>query len=153
MENFEKLLNKTYRFLSFRPRAIKEVEDYLKKKKASDVDLQKIVEKLKSQKFLNDEEFARWWIESRTKARPRSSRLIKLELKQKAIDKELIESIFENSEEVASDFEKAYALAIKRVPRLKNLERQKAYEKLGRFLAGRGFNWDTIKEVIDQVLK
>lgn len=153
MENFEKLLNKTYRFLSFRPRSIKEVEDYLKRKKAIDVDTKKIIEKLKSQKFLDDEEFARWWIESRTKARPRSSRLIKLELKQKGIDKELIDSIFENSTEVVSDFEKAYALALKKAPKLKNLDRKKAYEKLGRFLASRGFNWDTIKEVIDQVLK
>jgi regulatory protein len=153
MENFEKLLNKTYKFLSFRPRSIKEVEDYLKKKKTTDVDLKRVIEKLKSQKFLNDEEFARWWIESRTKARPRSSRLITLELKQKGIEKELIDSIFENSKEIASDFEKAYALALKRAPKLKNLERQKAYEKLARFLASRGFNWDTIKEVIDQVLK
>ena len=54
MDNFTKLLNKTYRFLSYRQRSIKEVDDYLAKKKASSLDSKRIINKLKEQKFLDD---------------------------------------------------------------------------------------------------
>ena len=109
MDNFAKLLNKAYRFLSYRPRSVKEVEDYLLKKssfaKASEGQekqeieklIDSIINKLKEQKFLNDFEFAKWWIESRAKFKPRALKIIKLELRQKGIDKELIEQVLEQA--------------------------------------------------------
>ena len=104
MDNFTKLLNKTYRFLSYRQRSIKEVDDYLAKKKASSLDSKRIINKLKEQKFLDDELFAKLWIESRNKFKPRATRIIKFELKQKGIDKELIEGLFEDGEDLKSYF-------------------------------------------------
>ncbi|OGH11707.1 MAG: hypothetical protein A3B38_03400 [Candidatus Levybacteria bacterium RIFCSPLOWO2_01_FULL_36_13] len=152
MDNFTKLLNKTYRFLSYRQRSIKEVDDYLAKKKASSLDSKRIINKLKEQKFLDDFEFAKWWIEQRSKIKPKAHRIIKFELKQKGIDKELIEDLFEDGEDLKSDLEKALDLAGRKIARYKNLDRQKIYEKMGRFLASKGFDWDTIKKVVDQLI-
>lgn len=149
MDNFDKLYEKTLRFLSFRPRSEKEIRDYLTKKKSHDLTTKKIVEKLKEHKFLNDEEFAKWWIEQRTRVKPRADRVIKFELTLKGIEKELIDNLLSKDNE--SDLKKAEGLAQIRMKRLRNIEdRRKVYEKLGRFLASKGFNYDIIKEVIDR---
>ncbi len=154
-DNFGVSLNRALRFLSFRPRSEKEIRDYLKLKiknlelriKQEMIDL--VIDKLKEQKFVDDIEFTKWWIEQRTKVKPRASRLIKFELKQKGISDELIQ----NSElRIKNDFDKAMVLAEKRMPRYKNETPKKIYEKLGRFLASKGFDYDTIKEVIDRTL-
>lgn len=149
MDTLDKFYERTLRFLSFRQRSEKEIRDYLKKKDADDLTAKKIIDKLKEHKFLNDEEFAKWWVEQRTRVKPKADRVIKYELKQKGIDLKIIESLFENEDR--SDFEKALVLAEKKMKRLDKLEdKRKVYERLGRFLASKGFNYDTIKEVIDR---
>lgn len=149
MDTLDKFYERTLRFLSFRQRSEKEIRDYLKKKNADDLTAKKIIEKLKEHKFLNDEEFAKWWVEQRTRVKPKADRVIKYELKQKGIDLKIIESLFVNEDK--SDFEKAFMLAEKKVKRLDKIEdKRKVYERLGRFLASKGFNYDTIKEVIDR---
>ncbi len=159
MEEFEKFYNQALKFLSYRPRSEKEIRDYLKikYKKSNFKDLEssidKVVRKLKEQKFIDDEEFAKLWIESRNRSKPRSLRLIKLELKRKGISEEQIESGIKNQESgIKTDLDQAKTLAEVRIERLKGLDRQKIYEKLGRYLASKGFGWDTIKQVVDEVL-
>lgn len=162
MDAFEKLYQKTLRFLTFRPRSEKEIRDYLKKKsslaKASggqesnelEAVINSIIKKLKEQNFINDEEFTKWWIEQRTKIKPRAEKIIKFELLQKGIDKVLVEDILKSSN--ISEFDKAKDLVLRKIKRYEKLDRNKQYEKMSRFLASKGFDWDTIKEVIDQVL-
>ena len=165
MDIFEKLLNKTYRFLSYRPRSEKEVIEYLKKKsffskitedkERQDLEqvINSVVKKLKEQKFLDDREFAKWWIEQRSKVKPKALKFIIFELKQKGIEKDLIEEVLESKEfEIVSDFDKAFKLAQKRINRYRGETPKKAYEKMARFLASKGFDYDIIKKVIDQVL-
>ena len=154
-DDFSVNLNRALRFLSFRPRSEKEIRDYFKIKnqkskiKIDEKIIESIIKKLKENKFINDEEFVKWWIEQRTRIKPRASRLIKFELKQKGISDELIQ----NSElRIKNDFEKAMVLAEKRMPRYKNEEPKKVYEKMSRFLASKSFDYDIIKQVIDQVL-
>ena len=145
----DKFYNKALEFLSYRPRSEKEVRDKLATKKVEPDIIGKIISKLKEKKFIDDEEFAKGWIESRLRFKPRSSRLIKLELKQKGIDPEIINNL---QLTINSDLESAKKLVEKRIERLKNLPKQEIYQKLGRFLASKGFNWDTIKKSIDGIL-
>jgi regulatory protein len=165
MDDFEKYYKASIRFLSFRPRSEKELKDYLAKKssfaKASEgqekVQLQavinSIIASLKRDRFLNDEEFVKWWVEQRTILKPKASRVIKFELKQKGIAKDLIDNFFENDESSTSDSAKALALAEKKLRTIHDQsDKYKVKEKLGRFLASKGFDWDTIKEVIDRTL-
>jgi regulatory protein len=159
MDNFNIFYKKALNFLSFRPRSEKEIRNYLSGKERpsfirkiipSEETIEKIISKLKEYKFLNDEEFAKWWIEQRTLIKPKAGRVIRMELKQKGIDKELVDELLKNEKE--SDFEKAKKLAEKRMPRYSKIkEKRKVFEKLGRFLVSKGFNYDIIKEVIDQI--
>jgi regulatory protein len=166
MDEFEKNYNRALRFLSYRVRSEKEIRDYLESKiqnsefKIKEEIINAIVEKLKRYHFINDEEFARIWIQSRTKLKPRALRVIQYELKQKGITEEIINSQLSmikdsRSEESGQnlDLESAKVLVKRKISKYKDLSKHEIYEKLGRFLAGKGFNWDVIKKSIDEISK
>jgi|SRR3990167_8073039 len=155
---FNKYYNLTLRFLSFRPRSKKEIKEYLSRKKVDEEVVNKIIQKLEEFNFLNDEEFAKWLIEQRTKFKPRSLRLIKLELKQKGISLDIIEdqilSIWQaqDKNEKIDDLEIAKRVIEPKIHKYKNLPKHEIYRKLGSFLARRGFSYDIIKQSIDEIL-
>ena len=132
----KKLLDKAYRFLSFRPRSEKEIKDYLKKKKTPARFVQKIIDELKRQKLVDDLEFSRWWIEQRNTFRPKGKIALKIELRQKGVTREIMEEVIE---EMVDEF----ALAKKVFQKKKSPD----------FLARRGFSWSTIKKVLDESAK
>ena len=160
MDYFEKFYNSALRFLSYRPRSEKEIRDRLRiRNQESGIKnltllIDQVIQKLKEYKFIDDVEFAKKWIESRLRLKPRSLRLIEMELKQKGISDEIIESGIKNQESrMGGDLTQAKRLAEKRIERLRGLAKQEIYQKLGRFLASKGFDWDIIKQSIDEVLK
>jgi regulatory protein len=153
MDDFEKFYKAAIRYLSFRARSEKELSDYLTKKHCEPLTLKRIIDSLIRDHFLNDEEFARMWIRERTLIKPKAIRVIKMELKQKGISKEMIESLFENSDDSPIDLDLAVKLAEKKLRTIHDQsDKYKVKEKLGRYLAGKGFDWDTIKAAIDQTL-
>lgn len=153
MDDFEKFYKAAIRYLSFRPRSEKELGDYLAKKECDPLICKRIIDSLTRNKFLNDEEFARMWIRERTLIKPKAIRVIKIELRQKGIGKELIESLFENSDDSPVDLDLAVKLAEKKLRTIHDqTDKYKVKEKLGRYLASKGFDWDNIKAAIDQAL-
>lgn len=154
MDLYDKYLNNTLRFLSYRGRSEKEIRDYLQKKNAPREIIEKIITYCKEYNFLNDEKFARDWVRSRTTYRLKSKWIIKMELQKKGIDQEIIEKTLnaKGNEEI-SDTQQVKKLLEKRLSRYKDLPRDKLYQKLGGFLARRGFGWDIIKKSIDDILK
>jgi regulatory protein len=166
----DKFYNKALRFLSYRPRSEEEIRKYLRHSRPDrsstrsrtdsrfreddTIDIiEKVIAKLKEQKFLNDGEFAKWWIESRLRFRPRSINLIKRELLQKGVDRDLIDAQISNlKSQISNELENAQKLIEKKIKRYRNLSKQEIYQKLGSYLARRGFDWETIKKSIDEVL-
>ncbi len=154
MDYYQKYLESAIRFLGYRPRSEKEVKDNLLKKKAPTEIIDKIISWLKEQRFLNDEEFAKWWIEQRTTFRPKGIRIVKLELKQKGIGQDIIDKVLQSSElRIQNDDESAKKIVEKKIGKYKDLPKYEIYQKLGAHLARRGFDWDTIKSSIDEVLR
>jgi len=153
-DKVKKYLENTYRYLSIRNRSEKEIVDYLTKKKAEPETITVIIERLKKQKFLDDEVFARGWITQRARFRPKGKSALKFELQQKGIGRELIEKILaEENEDRPDELTQAKNLIGRRIEKVKDLPRQEIYAKVGGFLARRGFDWETIKRSIDEVLK
>lgn len=153
VDDFEKFYNRTLRFLSYRPRSIKEITDFLKKKKVQPPVVTKILKKLKELDLVNDKEFARWWVEQRTTFRPKGIYSIKQELKIKGISEDLIEKIISNEQFLISNKDAARKLVEKEASRYKGFSKQEKYQKLSQFLARRGFDWETIKTTVDEVLR
>lgn len=155
VEEFEKYYIMAANFLSYRNRSEKEIRDKLKSKNAGDDIVEQVISKLKEQKFLDDAQFAKEWVRSRTTYRLKSTRIIRIELLKKGIDKEIIDKVLREGDEEygrVDDLEQAKKLAQSRIGRYKGMTKQEIYQKLGGFLARRGFGWETIKAAIDQTM-
>ena len=164
------LYTRVLQYLNIRPRSEKEIRDYIARQLAKPkvvkyiqddfgVLTDRLVSRLKSQKFLNDLEFALWFIRSRTTFKPKGKRLISLELQQKGISKELIEQAFiaydaeqiEHQEEERDEVALARQLLEKKRKKYEGMDRQERFHKAGSMLARRGFDLETIKQAIDAV--
>lgn len=122
-------LDRALRYLSYRPRSESEIRQHL------GIDYTpELASKLKKLNLVNDNEFAKWYIESRSRSRPRSARLLSLELKRKGLE-------IKNLKLEISELELAKN-ALKKKPNLKSRE------QTIRFLHSRGFSWDTIETVL-----
>lgn len=164
MDQYKYHYARAIKLLARRPRSEKEVRDNLLKKSAQGRDLasggkkippevlENIINKLKEQKFVNDEEFAAWWIEQRTRVTPRSMRLIRFELLQKGIQKDVIESAVSGQELAVDEMSTARKIVEKKFPKYKSLSREEIYQMLGGHLARKGYNWDVIKRSIDAAI-
>ena len=149
----KKYLNIALRFLFFFSRSEKEVRDNLLKKNAPYEIIEQIISWLLDHKFIDDEEFARRFIEQRIKLRPRGMRVIKMELRQKGISQEIIEEITAKNEgEEDNELAMAKRIVEKKIIKYKGLEKRDIYQKLGSHLASKGFNWDIIKQSIDSCI-
>lgn len=147
----DKILVKVYRFLSYRPRSEKEIRDYLAKKKTSPLLTSLVIRTLEEQKYLDDREFTQWWVDQRIKFRPVGERVLKAELSQKGISKEIVEEVVSCQLSVTSSRDLALKAAKKKLHRCKGLDQTEFRRKMGAFLARRGFDWETIREVTEKI--
>lgn len=147
----EKVLNKVYRFLSFRPRSRKEIERYLRGKKVGEVFKNLVIRQLERQGYVDDWKFACWWVEQRIEGRPVSKEILKRELFQKGISPKISSKIIQSLLPPPNLL--ALKVAQKKAERYKDLPLAELRRKLTRILARRGFDWETIKETVDKIQK
>jgi len=149
----KRILDYCINFLSFRPRTEKEVTDYIIKKistkqnipfqQAKDSKIiSEIIKKLKKYKYINDKDFIAWWIKSRNDSKQKGIRLIKLELRQKGIAKDLLDQVSENSDDQLKLALKALA---KRKGKWQRTDPKLLKSKALYYLGSRGFDMETIK--------
>jgi regulatory protein len=134
-------------FLSYRARSESEIRRNLRKHEIPDTVIEETIERLRQDGLANDREFASAWVENRNTFRPRSRRMMALELKQKGLDDQAIQSAVDGVDDEAS----AYEAAQKRAARFKGLEWNEFRKKLSEFLARRGFSYSVIAPVVTRV--
>lgn len=144
----ERVYNRAIRFVSIRPRSEKEIRLWFKRKKIPSDVTGKVFNQLKSAGFVDDRAFVLWWVDQRIAFRPKSLRVIKLELLDKGVSREVIDEVLANSQ-MPSEFETASELKKRLDARLGNLSSDKRRERLIAFLARRGFDWEVIRKLVD----
>ncbi len=150
---FDRYYNLSLRYLSYRPRSEKEIKDYLEKKSTNTPALTQeiivqIIGKLKEYNFLNDLDFAKFWVEQRTKFKKKPIRVIEYELSQKGIDQDLIEEVLSKFDAKDLDFENAKKLADKKMDFYRGLPEDKRREKVMSYLLRKGFNYEIVKKAL-----
>lgn len=138
---------KALKFLSYKNRSLKEINDYLVKKNFSSIEIGKTIEKLIEYKFIDDDKFSEIFIRSR-QLKGKSKKLISLELKQKGINVETIEKNLEKSQD---DLKTAKQYLEKRINQFKNLDPEKRKNRIISRLQSRGYNWDIIREILKNI--
>jgi regulatory protein len=92
------VLDAAARFLEARSRSVAEVRRRLVTAGYRPELVDEAVSRLVQQGYLDDEAFARAWVESRDRARPRGERALRLELIQKGIARETIDAVIDERE-------------------------------------------------------
>lgn len=141
----EVIYNKVLQFATIRPRSEKEIKFWFQRKKVYPELAERVFNRLKSLRLVDDLAFARWWVDQRLTFRPKGRRALSMELRQKGVDREIIEEALE----VVDDKSVASTLARSHLARLTHLPPEIQRQKLSDFLARRGFSWEIIKEVVE----
>ncbi len=135
--------DKALTHLSATRKTEKQIRDFLTKKGYLPVVCDFVVDKLRAYDFINDADYAKAYAESAVKKK--GGRLIRMELKNKGLSEETIDGALDAQEEGA-ELGAATELA-KKYMRGKPWDKptlQKAY----RYLMGKGFDYDVIKEAL-----
>jgi regulatory protein len=143
----ERAFQQAMLFLSYRARSESEIRKNLRKHEIPDVVIEQTLERLRQDGLANDDQFAQTWVENRTTFRPRSRRMMAMELKQKGLADEAIQSAIQNVDDEAS----AYEAAQKRAARFKGLEWNDFRKKLSEFLGRRGYSYSVIAPVVTRI--
>lgn len=157
---FGKLYARALEYCLMRPHSVREVRDYLRRKtiatryKSRSGELRerlgyspalvpRVLEKLQHKRYLDDEQFARWWFENRNVGKGTSLRKLKVELRSKGVETDIVERmIAENLRDDATELQKLIA---------KKRSRYADDQKLAQYLLRQGFRYDDIRLAIGLV--
>jgi regulatory protein len=145
-DQIEVALQRAINFINYRPRSENEVRKNLKKKNIEEEVIEEVIERLLKGGLVDDLNFANLWVENRSEFRPRGRRALRMELRQKGIEDEVIESAIADIDE--DDL--AYQAAKKQARKYQHLEWQDYQKKMYGFLARRGFDYGIISIVISK---
>ncbi len=132
------------RFLSYRPRTRAEVRRNLEKHETPPAVVETVLERLQENGLLDDAAFAHAWVENRLAFRPRGARVLRQELRQRGVPDEITEAVLESS--LPNETDLAYRAGQKRLRRLSRLPWQEFRQKMGAYLARRGFSYEAASE-------
>ena len=111
--------------------------------------IQEVVSRLESQNYINDQDFARYFIENRHQNKGISTKRLVQELKIKGVDSNIIEQAMfdQGTGNLLRDEEVEIEKMIK-----KQLRKTSDCQKIIAYLARQGFSYDLIKSKLDQFL-
>ena len=146
----ETTYQKALHFLSYRPRSAMEVRQNLSKRDIPEALVEETVNRLLRAGLVNDQEFARAWIENRNSFHPRSKSALRMELRRKGLSDDIVQPVLD---EQVDEEALAFEAARKYSRRLAGLEWLEFRKKLSGFLARRGFSYTTLSPVVSEVWK
>lgn len=141
LSGFDKVYGLALRYVAMRPRSQWEIETYLRRKDLDETASAQIIEKLAKLSLIDDEAFAKAWVNHRRIVRQTSKRRLSMELKQKHIASDIIEKVLR--EEEVTDKDELRKLVDKKRTRYPDKT------KLMQYLARQGFSYDDIKSALE----
>ena len=135
------------RYLGPRPRSVSEIRRHLRTKRFDEPAIDQAVDQLRAQRYIDDEAFARYWVEQRDTHRPRGERAIVSELMQKGIARDVIDLVI-GEREPDVDVKRAREAIRRPITRWMTLSEIERKRKIHQYLAQRGFSYDVIEEVL-----
>ena len=134
------------RYLGMRPRSSAEIVTYLKRKEYDETIVAVVVRRLVEHHYLDDEAFARFWVDNRNRFRPRGSQALRYELRQKGVERETIDTTLEEQDDDGA----AWVAIEGKIGRWADLDKIEFEQKLMAFLARRGFRFDVCRRAAAQ---
>ncbi len=139
-------LNAGLYFLSYRPRSESEVRARLQRRGFLADEIEPTVAHLREMHLLDDTAFAEYWKENRGTFRPRSQRMLKVELRRKGLGSDVINEALAGIDEG----ENAYKAAAAKARTISTADYRVFSQKLGGFLQRRGFNYSVVNQTLNR---
>lgn len=136
----DKAYGNALRYVAMRPRSTWEVQTYLRRKEVDEPLADQIIERLRRVDLIDDLSFARAWVANRRLLKATSKRKLRLELMQKHVPEQAIETVLREDE---TDEHDVLRQLIERKRR-----RYPDDTKLMQYLARQGFGYDEIKRAL-----
>ena len=143
--------NNAYAMLRQRPRSEFEIRSRLKLKGYGNEVIEFVVEGLRSAGEIDDARFAKLWVENRMHLNPVGDVVLRHKLKEKGLSDPIIEAALAGKAEEYDEYEVAFNMAREQFERLKKLDRRKALKRVYDFLLRRGFKYDTVRRIIENI--
>ncbi|MQF97994.1 MAG: regulatory protein RecX [SAR202 cluster bacterium] len=146
LPQFQKALSQALRYISYQQRSVFEVRTKLLAKYPLDT-TEAVLQRLRELLLLDDERFAAQWVESRIKGKPRSIKLLSVELSRKGISSEVIASSVSN----VDDEHNAYVAGKKFLDKRMLNGVNKVKLKLLGHLTRRGYSYTVIRKAVEML--
>lgn len=143
ISDFGKAYERALIYVMIRPRSVREVQDYARRKKWTPEDTAAIIQKLQVRGYLDDANFARAWVENRVLGSKTSRRKLQMELKAKGVTDDIIRHALENAQFDDGNALKELIAKKRRLPKYAADE-----QKLMQYLARQGFSFDDIRQAL-----
>jgi regulatory protein len=148
----QECLDRAMKYLSGRLHSREELRKKLARQEYSAAMIDEVLEELKRLGYVDDDRFAKTKALSAAQHKHHGPRRAMMELMRAGVKKDVADAavgeVYESNDNVAE----ARKLAMKQAERLKKLDPQVAKRRLAGMLARRGFDYDAIKPVLDEVL-
>ncbi len=151
-EEISKAKSYVYRILARRMYTTREIRDKLVERGYVDKIIEDVIATLERYGYLNDKTYAQEWIESRMRSKPKGKIALRRELESKGIDRSIIEDALSQAFDQSKESEMALDLARRKARSFNADDPVAAKRKLQSFLLRRGFDFETVKGVIEQVI-
>ncbi len=139
-------------FLATRPRSVGETTRRLQHLGYPPALVEDVVTRLVEVGYLDDDAFARTWVESRDRARPRGENALRRELTQKGVSRQVVDEVMVERLEASEDGDPNVAAATallgrKRAALAREPDERKRRQKAYALLARNGFDPETCRTV------
>jgi len=150
---FGKVYTRALEYVFTRPRSQREMRDYLYRKtrdapmknglmrKGVSVELtERVFNRLVEKGYLDDEKFARFWVENRNLRKGTSLRKLQAELASKGVERAIVDRMLDQGNRL--DSEEILKIIAKKASRYSDEQKLMAY------LVRQGFSYDDVKEAL-----
>lgn len=143
----DKALNRALKYLGYKMRTKNEVYEYLLRKNFSEEDVLYAVQRLEELKYLDDSEYANFWIKDRFNFFNQGKYKIRQDLLKKGIEKDLVDNKIDDFFTEELEYKKIQELYFKKRKNKEKLS-QKEYASIYNFLIRRGFTANLVGRVL-----
>lgn len=149
-DEIRKAFNRALHYLSFQMRSEHEVKEKLLAAEFGEVVIIEAIQKLRDYGFLNDETYAKAFLQTKKATAKKGPRAIAQDLKRKGINEEMRTQVLNEYSE-----QEQVAIALKLAERMAHSEAKKTpsqvKQKIQNLLMRKGYNFTIIDEVMQQV--
>ena len=145
------LRQKTYHFATYKPRTERQVHDYLVGREASPEEIDEVMAWLKEFKLLNDRVYAERFLDAARDRKPLSRSMAKRTLARKGVPELIIDEVLHEQYSDDDAINAARRVASKKLRMITSASDKERDEKLMRFLQYRGYPWNVIRTVLEEL--